>query len=278
MANKSNSPSNARAIIPWIGGKSGLADKIIALMPPHHCYVEVFAGAGSILFRKPESRVEILNDINLELVTLYRVIKHHLDEFVRCARWLLTARDEYMRFQAMKPATLTDIQRAVRFYFLTRTSFTPGPCSTTFRCDTSARPKLNLLRMEEQLSEAHVRLAAVYVENLPYQVAIERFDKPATFFYLDPPYYGHERDYGAGLFSRADFTRLAELLRSIDGRFMLSLNDRPETRALFRGFTIRSVTTRYRVGSARNAPVRELLISNYRPGGRRTKKTEKEGV
>lgn len=255
----------ARAIIPWIGGKSGLADRIIGLMPEHRCYVEVFAGAGSILFRKPESRVEILNDVNLELVTLYRVIKHHLDEFIRYLRWLLTARDEFERFQRTEPATLTDVQRAVRFYYLLRTAFVPSPRSTTFRCETSSRPKFNLLRIEEDLSAAHLRLAQVFIENLPYQTAIARFDRPETFFYLDPPYYGCEKDYGIGMFDRSDFAQLAAILRVVKAKFMLSLNDRPETRALFKGFTIRAVTTHYRVASARHKPARELLITNYRP-------------
>lgn len=269
----------ARAIIPWIGGKSGLADKIIALIPPHRCYVEVFAGAGSILFRKPESRVEILNDINLELVTLYRVIKHHLDEFIRYLRWMLTAREEFERFKITSPSTLTDVQRAVRFYYLMRTAFTPSPRSTTFRCDTSARPKFNLLRIEEDLSAAHLRLAGVFVENLPYQVALSRFDKPDTFFYLDPPYYGCEKDYGPGLFDRSDFAQLASLLRGVKARFMLSLNDRPETRALFRGLHIRTVVTRYRVGSAnQHKPVRELLITNYRPGAAGALKAARKGL
>jgi DNA adenine methylase len=263
-----SSAHQARAIIPWIGGKSGLADRIIALIPPHHCYVEVFAGAGSILFRKPESRVEILNDINLELVTLYRVIKNHLDEFIRYLRWLLTAREEFLRFKATDPATLTDVQRAVRLYYLMYTAFTPSPRSATFRCQASSRPKLNLLRIEETLSESHLRLSRVFIENLPYQVALERFDGPDTFFYLDPPYYGCEKDYGPGLFDRSDFARLAAVLRGVKAKFMLSLNDRAETRALFRGFTIRAVTTHYRVASARHKPARELLITNYRPGQR----------
>src|SRR5574341_336803 len=136
----------ARAIIPWIGGKSGLADRIIGLMPEHRCYVEVFAGAGSILFRKPESRVEILNDVNLELVTLYRVIKHHLDEFIRYLRWLLTAREEFERFKRTDPTTLTDVQRAVRFYYLHRNAFVPGVAKPAFRSGATSTGRLNLLR------------------------------------------------------------------------------------------------------------------------------------
>lgn len=244
----------ARALVPWIGGKTGLADRIIALFPPHHCYVEVFAGAGSVLFRKPESRVEILNDINLELVTLYRVIKHHLDEFIRYLRWLLTAREEFERFKATDPATLTDVQRAVRFYYLHRNAFAPGVAVPTFRSGASEPARFNLLRIEEHLSAVHLRLSRVTIENLPYAKVISMCDKVDTLFYLDPPYYGSEGDYGRGLFARADFSTLAEQLRSIKGRFVLSLNDRPETLA------------RYHVGDARGQRARELLISNYRPG------------
>jgi DNA adenine methylase len=254
--------SAGRQIVPWIGGKSRLADKIIPLFPPHHCYVEVFAGAGSILFKKSESPVEILNDINLELVTLYRVIKHHLDEFIRYLRWLLTAREEFNRFKATDPATLTDVQRAVRFYYLMHNAFAPLPKASTFRADATRRPKINLLRIEEDLSAAHLRLSGVTVENLPYQVALERFDKPTTLFYIDPPYFGSESDYGKGLFKREDFAKLAEQLGGIKGRFCMSINDHPSIRALFRGFKVRTVSTHYSVGVARGKKARELVITN----------------
>lgn len=253
-------------IVAWIGGKTALADRIIGGFPPHHCYVEVFAGGGSILFRKPQSRVEIINDINLELVTLYRVVKHHLDEFIRYLRWLLTARDEFERFKATDPATLTDVQRAVRFFYLNRHSFAPGlGTSQVFRCDTTHKPRFNLMRIEEELSAVHLRLAGVFVENLPYQKAIERFDKPDTFYYIDPPYYGCEKYYGRGIFERDDFARLAEQLAGIRGKFCMSMNDAKEIRRLFARFTIGTIATRYKVGQAKGKPVRELLITNYRP-------------
>jgi DNA adenine methylase len=261
--------NRTRALVPWIGGKGLLADRIIPLFPPHHCYVEVFAGAGSILFRKAESRVEILNDINLDLVTLYRVIKHHLDEFIRCLRWLLTAREEFERFKATDPATLTDVQRAVRFYYLHRNAFAPGVGNPSFRSGASQPARWNLLRIEEHLSTVHIRLSRVTVENMPYGRLIAMCDKRDTLFYIDPPYYGSESDYGKGLFARSDFAVLAEQLRAIKGRFVLSLNDRAETRRIFKGFSIRAVRTRYYVGDAGGRRARELLITNYRPGAGR---------
>lgn len=248
-----------RSFLSWLGGKSLLAGKIIPLMPEHKCYVEVFAGAAWMLFKKPESQVEIINDINLDLVTLYRVVKHHLDEFVRYFRWLLIAREEFERFKLEEPATLTDIQRAVRFFYLTRASY--GSMGRNFSVSPGRPSNLNLLRLEEQLSAAHLRLARVFIENRPYARLIELHDRPHTFFYIDPPYYGCEDDYGKGIFNREDFGRLGELLGGIKGKFILSINDVPEMRRVFRGFKLREVTTTYQVGAKKR--VRELLVANY---------------
>jgi hypothetical protein len=107
----------------WLGGKSQLADRIVDRMPTHTTYCEVFAGAAWVLFKKPESKIEIINDINRELVTLYRCVKHHLPELVQQFRWMLVARDEFDRFMKTPADTLTDIQRAARFFFLAKTSF-----------------------------------------------------------------------------------------------------------------------------------------------------------
>ena len=84
----------------------------------------------------------------------------------------------------------------------------------------------------------------------------------ATLFYIDPPYWGHETDYGKGLFARDDFARMADLLRGLKGRFILSLNDRPEVRETFAGFRVEEVTTRYSANAKAARRVGELLIGN----------------
>lgn len=100
------------------------------------------------------------------------------------------------------------------------------------------------------------------VERLPYADLLARYDRPETLFYLDPPYWGCEADYGAGVFERADFERLAELLAGLRGRFLLSLNDRPEVRRTFRQFVIEGVETSYAIaGGGRQGRAREVLIS-----------------
>ena len=258
-----------KSFLSYLGGKSLLADRIVGLMPEHECYCEVFAGAAWLLFKKPESKVEIINDINTDLVTLYRVVKHHLEEFVRYLKWILVARDEFERFQKEDPETLTDIQRSVRFYYLLKNAYSSKLTHRSFSVCTTGRPSFNLLRIEEELSAAHLRLSRVYIENAHYEKIINRFDRPHTFFYIDPPYWGCEDVYGEGIYRLEDFERLRSVLSGIKGKFILSLNDVPEVKKMFRGFTIRTVDTSYNVQSASTGgakkKVKELLIMNYKP-------------
>jgi len=252
-----------KSFLSYVGGKSLLAPKIIPRIPPHHCYCEVFAGAAWVLFRKEESPVEIINDINADLVTLYRVVKNHLDEFISYLRWLLAARDEFERFKKEDPQTLTDIQRAVRFYYLLKAGFASRIKNPAFSISVMERSNFNLLRIEEELSMVHLRLARVYVENMDYQEFIPRFDRPETFFYLDPPYYGCEKYYGDGIFGREDFKKLRDLLLVLRGKFILSINDTPEIRSLFKGFKVAKEKTVYSGSVKGRKRVTELLISNY---------------
>jgi len=257
-------PSAGKSPLAWLGGKSKLADEIIRRMPDdHQAYCEVFAGAAWVLFKKPESKVEIINDINRDLVTLYRCVKFHLEELCKQFKWMLVARDEFDRFLATPAETLTDIQRAARFYYLAKTSFGARVAKPTFGIAATGPSRLNLLRIEEDLSEAHLRLSRVYIENRPYDQVISRFDKPGTLFYLDPPYWGCEGDYGKQLFEREDFARLATQLDGIKGRFILSLNDTPGVREVFANFQIESVRTRYSISAKANKEVGEVLITNF---------------
>lgn len=253
------------SFLAYMGGKSLLAKRIVERMPEHNCYCEVFAGGAWILFKKEESAVEIINDINTDLVTLYRVVKHHLEEFIRYLKWILAAREEFERFKVEAPESLTDIQRAVRFYYLLKNGYASRLRNPSFSIAPSSPPRFNILRVEDELSAVHFRLARVYIENRPYQTVIERFDRPDTFFYLDPPYYGYEDCYGQGVFSRDDYTKLRDLLAGIAGKFLLSINDAAAIRKLFSGFNIEPINTVYTAGGGNNKKkVTELLISNYK--------------
>ncbi|MCD8492189.1 MAG: DNA adenine methylase [Geovibrio sp.] len=251
------------SFIPWLGGKSRLAKTIITKIPEHQCYVEAFAGAGNVFFRKEPSKAEVLNDLNSDLVNLYRVVKHHLAEFINQFRYVLVARDEFKRLMEVPPNTLTDIQRAARFYYIVKNSYGGKAHKPTYGYSTTRPPRLNLLRIEQDISDAHLRLCKANIENLPYQDCIKRYDRAETFFYIDPPYFGCEDVYGENLFTVDDFRLLADILRGIKGKCMVSLNDAPEMREVFRDFRIETVQTWYSLQKGGRKPIGELIIMNY---------------
>lgn len=250
-------------IVPWLGGKRRLADKLIPLFPPHDCYVEVFAGGAALYFLRPmPAQTEVLNDINGDLVNLYRVVQHHLEEFVRQFKWALSSRQIFKWQQQADPAGLTDIQRAARFYYLQQHAFGGKVDGQTFGTATTG-PAINLCRIEEQLSAAHLRLSGTYVENLPWQEVMRRYDRSHTFFYCDPPYWQTE-GYGVE-FGFEQYQALAGFMRICQGRVMVSINDHPDIRDCFHEFPMDSLGIKYAVANRQgSAPTsRELVIRNW---------------
>lgn len=258
----------ASPIIPWLGGKRKLAEQLLRLFPPHECYVEAFCGGGALFFlRAAPAKAEILNDINGELVNLYRVVQHHLEEFVRQFKWALSSRQVFQWAQAAVPATLTDIQRAARFFYIQHHCYSGRVIGQTFGTATTGVP-INLLRIEENLSAAHLRLSGVTIENEPWLDCCERYDRPHTLLYMDPPYWETE-GYGVP-FEFVEYERMASLLRCCKSKAMVSINDHPEIRRVFDGLHIHELGIRYGIGTteknrAPRAESRELVITNYEP-------------
>lgn len=252
----------ANPIIPWLGGKRRLADRIFPFFPSHECYVEAFAGGAALFFMRPTpAKVEVLNDINGELVNLYRVVQNHLEEFVRQFKWALTSREVFRWLQITRPETLTDIQRAARFFYLQQNAFGGRVESQTFGTATTAPPGLNLLRLEETLSIAHLRLAGAFIEHLTWHKCIEVYDRPHTLFYLDPPYWETE-GYGFE-FGFEEYERMAEMLGQLQGKAIVSLNDHPDIRRVFSRFSIEETDIRYTVGGGAGVERGEVLIFSW---------------
>ena len=133
----------------------------------------------------------------------------------------------------------------------------------SFGTSATAPPRLNLLRLEEDLSAAHLRLAGATIEHLDWAECIRRYDRPGTLFYCDPPYWGTE-GYGVD-FGLEQYDRLAELARSIRGKMVISVNDIPEMRQAFGGLAMERVEITYAVGGQGRAKERagELVIRNF---------------
>jgi DNA adenine methylase len=245
----------------YIGGKRAIAKPIIALFPAHTTYVEAFAGGAQVFFRKEPSEVEVLNDLDGEVVNFYRVCQQHYEELIRYFRFMVMSRAWHGLLKTTDPKTLTDIQRAARYLYLLKNSYAGLVRNLDYSVSVTQLPSFNLERLPENIEQAHKRLARVQIESLPYEEILKRFDRPTTFFYLDPPYYGRKLyNYN---FEPEDFAKLAERLKPLQGKFLLSLNDVPQVRALFREFSFREIDLHYTSQKVAGRRYKELIITNY---------------
>lgn len=255
-----------RTPAPYLGGKRNLARHLVGLIgeTPHRTYVEPFVGMGGIFLKRHRAApVEVINDLSRDVATLFRILQRHYEAFIDTLKWQLTSRADFERLMAVNPDTLTDLERAARFLYLQKLAFGGKVTGRNFGV-TRSPGRFDVTKLREYLPEIHERLAGVTIECLPYADVIRRYDAADTLFYLDPPYWNCEKDYGDG-FEREDFERLAEQLAGIAGRFILSINDTPGARAVFGRFNLSDIETTYSVGSAsagRGLRAGELIVRN----------------
>ena len=118
------------------------------------------------------------------------------------------------------------------------------------------------MRIEERLSEAHLRLAGTYIEHLDWAKCISKYDRPFTLFYLDPPYYETE-GYGVD-FGLEQYQNIADTLKMIQGKAILSLNDHPKMLEIFKDFRQEAVPIKYTVGGGNKIVSKnEIIIYNF---------------
>ena len=175
-------------------------------------------------------------------------------------RFQITTRAEFERLVKTDPTTLTDLERAARFLYLQRTAFGGKVSGRNFGVSVERPGRFDITKLGPMLDDLHSRLSGVVIECLPYGDFITRYDRAETLFYLDPPYWGSEKIYGKELFSRADFTRLEAALKRLQGRFIISLNDRPEVRELFGDFDLEAVQTTYTPAAGKAMKAAKLII------------------
>jgi DNA adenine methylase len=245
----------------YVGGKNRIAAQIISLFPAHSTYVEAFAGGAQVFFRKERSSVEVINDLDGELVNFYRICQNHYQELIRSLNFTLLSREWYSLLVKTPPEVLTDIQRAGRYFIIQKYSFGGMVARHNFAIHVAHAPSFSPKRIPEMIGQSYKRLQDVQIENLPVEQVIERYDRPNTFFYLDPPYHGVKL-YKHN-FADADFVRLKDRLRTLKGKFLLSINDDPFIRTLFADFKIEEVKLFYSLQRHAGRRYTELLIRNY---------------
>jgi DNA adenine methylase len=190
---------------------------------PAYLQCRGLCGSRGAVFHAPPAEVEVLNDVNDDLTNLYRVVQHHPEAFISQFTWTMSSRQVFKWLNDIPPESLTDIQHAARFYYLQQNCFGGRIEGRTLGSRTRSASELNVWRLKEILSTARRRLSRAYIEKLGWPVCISRYDQPYTFFYLDPPCW-QSPGYG-GPFSFEQHKRMASVIRAIEGRAIVTVND-----------------------------------------------------
>lgn len=242
-----------KSFIPWIGGKSQLAKRIVSTFPEKFDrYIEVFGGGGSVLFASDKhAPMEVYNDANGQLVNLFRCIKYHRGELQKEIRYYLNSREMFQdcRKQLECPG-FTDIQRAAMYYICIKISF--GADTDSFGC---APKGLDTARFEE----IEKRLERVVIEHKDFEALIKQYDRSDALFYCDPPYHTTEKHYSER-FTEEDHHRLNAVLKALKGHFILSYNDDEFIRKLYKEFKIEAVE---RQNNLSKGSFKEVIIKNF---------------
>lgn len=245
-----------RPVIAWPGGKTRLLRHLLPLVPKHNLYCEVFGGGLALFLAKPESPVEVVNDINGELVSFYRQVKFHLDPLLDELDYVLNSRQEFADY--LSQPGLTEIQRAARWFIRNKISF--GGMGSHFAA-TPTQPHSSRANRLLALRTLNHRFDRTTIERLPWDQCLDAYEHAAAFYFLDPPYFDEGRTYAA--WTEAEFLRFAERVRRLRGRWILTFQDCPLARREFKHCRISPVERANGIGNT-NAKTkrvyRELII------------------
>lgn len=231
--------------VSWVGNKTSILHILYALFPvSYERYIEPFGGSGAVLLGKAgPDKFEVYNDYNGNLVNLFRCMRDRPLSFIR--ELYKKAMHDY------------DLRRAVMFLKLIRYSYSSS--GKSFSCQPfSVRSLFGLIQ------DFSIRMENAVIENQDFEVLISHYDRPDAFIYCDPPYFNSEYVYECG-FTWEDHVRLQSTLADAKGKWLVSYNDCPEIRDLYRGAEffdfarIHSMVQKYEAG--KEFP--ELLIGNY---------------
>ena len=253
-----------RYLIARTGGKRLLRKTIAPLIPENiKQYIEPFGGGAWMLFYKDKwAQNEIYNDIDGDLVNLFRIAKYHPNALSEELKYALNSREMFYEYYDSKP--VTDIQRAARYFLVIYLSFgAKGGRSFGVRSkypDTGTGHKS--IDITERLDFVRQRLKYVVIENRDYKDIIDYYDNKEAFFYLDPPY-----TKGCKYEITNDFKdeELFLKLKNLKGRFLLSYNECEKIRNLYKDYYIKPVERLNGIYGAKdkNKMYKELLIANY---------------
>lgn len=216
-----------RPPISYYGGKQKMVRHILPLIPHHNTYVEPFTGGGAVFFAKEPSPAEVINDLNDNLVNFYRVLsdEHTAEKLIYQLNATCYSHSEYKRACRIykKQEAADPIKRAWAAYIACNWSFGKKPCGgwSTSMITSERFPKEHQAKLTT-LSKARERLSTTYIECIDAIDLIKKWDSPNTFFYCDPPYPETDQQAYSDNYSVADFHNLVDVLKNIQGSFILS--------------------------------------------------------
>jgi DNA adenine methylase len=245
------------------GGKARIVRQLLPLLTPHTSYIEPFAGAGAVFWRKEPSPVEHLNDLDSEVIGMYAAVRDLSDDQITALSSLgwVANREFFVKMRDSTPRN--NFEHARRFLYVHRHSFSGQ--GYVF-ADRSPFPASFWARLREGRS----RLQDVTLTNNDALSILTPYAADASaFMYIDPPYPGEEQRFKTKFhYSFDQLAALATFLSTIRGHFLLSVGDNERTRIILdpHNFFRHSITTSRSVGNWRGGGIKvstELLYSNY---------------
>lgn len=220
------------------GGKFYARKLILKHIPPHNLYIEPFAGGASIFFAKPKTTYNWLNDADEELINVYLHIRDHVEELIKFLDGV-PATKELHGYYKNEFNPQNDLERAGRWYYLNRTSYSgimkSANCYWGYGPKYSMRPE----NWPHHLNRTSKKLQGVRITNWDFERTIEEA-KDGSFLFVDPPYFNADQDkfYNVS-FSKEDHFRLAQLLKQHKDRikFLITYDNSPEIRDLYKWAT-----------------------------------------
>lgn len=259
-----------KAIMKYPGSKWSIANWIINFFPEHHSYLEAFLGSGAVLFNKPRSNIETVNDLDGNVVNLFDWIKRDPERLAHEIYYTPYARQVYE--DAFETKSKDSLERAVNFYI--RLNMGHGFRTTGekvgWKNDVQGRERAYASRewceLPEKIMQAAERLRGVQIENRPAVELIERFNYPNVLVYCDPPYVlqtRHGKQYMYELDNKGQ-NDLLDVLLTHRGPVLLSGYDNDLYNDRLKGWYKEETTSYSQVCSKK----REILWMNFEPYGR----------
>ncbi|WP_039761618.1 DNA adenine methylase [Bartonella queenslandensis] len=253
-----------QTLFAWMGGKHYLRKTIVPILNniEHETYVEPFLGSGVIFLNKGPSKYSVINDLNGEITNLFQCVQNHFDDLAKRLEWFVCSRELFFDLASIDPESLSKVERAARFLFLQSCVMYGKEKYVSFSFGRKRSAEFNPDKLLSRMRRIRHKLIDTVILNLSWERVIELFDAPDSLFYLDPPYLLKKKYYSSGNFVEDDFVNMAKVLKGLEGKFVLSLNDCDSVREIFKEFDFLEVETLWSAGTAKKTPRKELLIHN----------------